>query len=174
MSYIVVDVESDGPIIGKNSMVCFGAVLVDREHKLNTTCYGRTAPISEHYIPSALAISGFTREEHESFPDPIHALEIFRDWIKEVSKGTPILISDNNGYDASWINWYFHTYLGSNPFGWSSRRIGDMFAGWMNDPYYRWKKHRKSPHNHDPVSDAKGNAEALIWLQKDGFNIKFK
>lgn len=29
MSYIVVDVESDGPLLGHHSMVCFGAVIVD-------------------------------------------------------------------------------------------------------------------------------------------------
>ena len=37
--YIVVDVESDGQIIGINSMVCFGAVLV--EPGLTKTFYGK-------------------------------------------------------------------------------------------------------------------------------------
>jgi hypothetical protein len=31
MSYIMVDVESDGPIPGGYSIVCFGAVLVDKD-----------------------------------------------------------------------------------------------------------------------------------------------
>ena len=31
MSYIVVDVEADGNLLGLNSMVCFGAVLIDKE-----------------------------------------------------------------------------------------------------------------------------------------------
>lgn len=47
MSLFVVDVESDGPVQGSNSMVCFGAVKVTRE--LNTTFYGRTKPISDIY-----------------------------------------------------------------------------------------------------------------------------
>ena len=101
----------------------------------------------------------------------------FYAWLKKVSKGKPILLSDNNGYDASWINWYFHTFVNvdnPNPFGWSSRRIGDMFSGFMNDPYYKWKQHRGTVHDHHPVNDAKGNAEALIWLQKQGYKIKFK
>ena len=29
MSYVVVDVEADGPIPNKYSMVCFGAVVID-------------------------------------------------------------------------------------------------------------------------------------------------
>jgi len=172
MSYIAVDVESDGQIIGINSMVCFGAVIV--EQGLNRTFYGQTAPIGTHYVPEALAISGFTRKEHERFDYPMEVMEDFAKWIKDNSKGSPILVSDNNGYDASWINYYFHTCLGRNPFGWSSRRIGDMFAGFMNDPYYRWKKHRKTSHTHHPVDDAKGNAEALLYLQSQGYKIKFK
>ena len=67
---IVVDVESDGPIIGLHSMVCFGAVLVDKEGKLDKTFYGQTKPISTTYNQRALDISGFTRKEHEKFDDP--------------------------------------------------------------------------------------------------------
>lgn len=174
MSYIVVDVESDGPIIGSHSMVCFGAVYIDEKHKLNQTFYsGVIMPETEAYHPEALAVSGITREQQLKGQNPHTVMGKFEDWLSQY-KGKPILISDNNGYDASWINWYFHMYLGRNPFGWSSRRIGDMFAGFMNDPYYRWKKHRKTSHTHNPVDDAKGNAEALIWLQKQGFKIKFK
>ena len=29
MPYVMVDVESDGPIPGDNSMICFGAVIVE-------------------------------------------------------------------------------------------------------------------------------------------------
>ncbi|HRI22018.1 MAG TPA: exonuclease, partial [Panacibacter sp.] len=69
MSYIVVDVESDGPIPHKYSMVCFGVVVV--EPSLSKTFHGKTKPISETWIPDALAVSGFTREEHESFEEPV-------------------------------------------------------------------------------------------------------
>lgn len=174
MSYIVVDVESDGPIIGRNSMVCFGAVLIDSLGKLDKTFYGRTKPISEEYDEEALAISGFTREEHKLFEGPRQVMIRFANWIETHSKGKPILISDNNGYDASWINYYFHVSYGKNPFGWSSRRIGDMFCGYFNNERYQWKKHRKTNHTHHPVDDAKGNAEALLYLRDQGFKIKFK
>lgn len=35
MSFYVIDVESDGQILGRNSLVCFGAVWLDNE--LQTT-----------------------------------------------------------------------------------------------------------------------------------------
>lgn len=168
---IVVDVESDGNLIGVNSMVCFGAVIVDKEGKLDKTFYGQTKPISDNYNQEALAISGFSREEHEKFDDPKDVFEKFRDWLKTEGGHKVTLISDNNGYDASWINWYFLTYCGENPFGWSSRRIGDIFCGWKNNMFYKWKQHRITSHTHNPVDDAKGNAEALLYLQKQGFNL---
>lgn len=170
MTVFIVDVESDGKLQGEHSMVCFGAVLLNRE--LDTTFYGTTAPISKVYDPQALSISGFTREEHEKFDDPKTTMLAFRDWIKENSKGAPILISDNNGYDAPWINWYFHKFVGSNPFGWSSRRLGDLFCGFNNDFFYKWKKHRKTKHTHNPVDDAMGNAEAMLYLIDNGFKLK--
>jgi len=173
MSYIVVDVESDGGLLGTNSMVCFGAVIIGKDGNLDKTFYGQMTPISGVYDPEALAISGFSREEHERFDNPMIVMQNFHSWIIENSVGSPILLSDNNGYDASWINWYFLTYRNQNPFGWSSRRIGDMFCGYFNDPKYQWKKHRKTSHTHHPVDDAKGNAEALLYLQKQGFKIKF-
>lgn len=174
--YIVVDVESDGELLGENSMVCFGAVLLDKEGRLDKTFYGKTKPISDKWKPEALAVSGFTRKIHETFDEPKQVMLDFETWLKEVcGESKPVLISDNNGYDASWINYYFHRYLGRNYFGWSSRRIGDLFCGFYNDPYYKWKKHRdneKYPHNHNPLSDALGNASALLWLKEQGFKLK--
>lgn len=172
MSYISVDIESDGPIIGKNSMICFGAIVV--EPSLSKTFYGQVKPISNYYTPSVIEISGFTREQHMEFDDPQPVMNEFLEWIKENSKGKPVLVSDNNGYDAGWINWYFYTFIGYNPFGWSSRRIGDMFSGFYNNPFYRWKKHRITKHTHHPVDDAKGNAEALLYLQSQGFKIDLR
>ena len=172
MSYIVVDVESDGPIIGKHSMICFGAVVFD--DNLDKTFYGECKPESNsEFIPDALAISGFSREETLKFQNPQQTMEEFAKWLDTNSKGRPVLISDNNGYDASWINYYFHVYYGSNPFGWSSRRIGDLFCGYHDNMYYRWKKFRKTPHDHTPLNDCVANAEALLHLKNQGFNLKF-
>jgi hypothetical protein len=68
MSYVIVDVESDGPIPAEFSMVCIGAVLFD--DALDKTLYGKTRPISDRFIPEALAISGFSRDQHLGFDDP--------------------------------------------------------------------------------------------------------
>jgi len=172
MSYFIVDVESDGPVPSLYSMVCFGAVLVD--DALDKTFYGETKPISQEWQEEALAISGINRHEHLAFDYPGDVMLSFEKWIKENSKGKPIFISDNNGYDWQFINYYFHAYLGSNPFGYSSRRLSDLFCGFYKKERYQWKHHRKTTHTHNPVDDAKGNAEALLYLRDQGLDIKLK
>lgn len=173
MSLIVVDIEADGPIPHKYSMVCFGAIVV--EPSLAKTFYGRTRPVSEEFVPEALAISGFSREQHSTFDDPRAVMLEFRDWLGENSQGRPVFISDNLAFDWQWINYYFHYFTGENPFGFSGRRIGDFYAGLEKDFFAasKWKKFRRTGHTHDPVDDAKGNAEALLKIREMGIKFPF-
>ena len=165
MSYIMVDVESDGPIPGDYSMVSFGAVVV--EPTLSRTFYGQLRPISDKWIPEALAVSGFSREEVLGFQEPAIVMESFRDWIKLNCRGRPLFISDNNGFDWQFINWYFWHFLGENPFGYSSTNLGSLYKGIIKDTFKTFKHLRKTPHTHHPVDDAKGNAEALLAMKND-------
>lgn len=170
LKHIVVDVEADGPIPNMYSMVCFGAVVV--EEPITRTFYGQTAPISDIWDESALAISGFTREQHDAFPHPSLTMERFKRWLDNLDADKFIFYSDNNGFDWQWINYYFHLYENGNPFGWSSRRIGDLYCGMKGDTRARWKHLRTTKHTHNPVDDARGNAEALLKMKQMGLKIK--
>jgi len=165
MAYIMVDIESDGPIPGDYSMISFGAVLVDEQ--LDKTFYGRLKPISDKFIPEALAVSGHTREETLSFDDPALVMNAFKKWIESVCQGRPIFISDNNGFDFMFICWYFHHFTGANPFGHSSQNLGSIFKGIEKDMFKSFKHLRKTKHTHHPVDDAKGNAEALLTMKNE-------
>ena len=165
MSYIMVDIESDGPIPGDFSMISFGAVLVD--DNLDKTFYGKLKPISEKWIPEALAVSGHSREETMDFDEPKLVMEKFSDWIKQNSKGQAVFISDNNGFDWMFICWYFHHFLDKNPFGHSSQNLGSLYKGLIKDTFKNFKHLRKTKHTHHPVDDAKGNAEALLAMKYD-------
>lgn len=165
MSFFVVDIESDGPIPGDFSMISFGAVKVDEE--LTTTFYGKLKPISKKFVPEALAVSGFSREECLLFEKPRDVMEQFAIWLDEHSKGRPVFLSDNNGFDWMFICWYFHHFTGNNPFGFSSRRIADLYCGLEKDVYAKWKHLRKTKHTHHPVDDAKGNAEVILHMKHE-------
>lgn len=158
--HVSVDVESNGRIQGYHSMISFGMVIVEPGFK--RSFYTQLKPVTEFYEPEALAVSGFTFEQTKEFTEPALAMQDAADWLAKEIQGRPIFWSDNNGYDAAWINWYFNTYLGHNPFGHSSRRIADFISGVELDLRYRWKHKRKTKHTHHPVDDAKGNAEVLL------------
>jgi len=168
MNLVVVDVEADGPIPGEYSMVCFGAVVV--EPSLQKTFYGQVRPISDRYLDEALGVSGFTRAEHLEFNDPSAVMEEFGGWLAAVAKGRAVFISDNLAFDWQFINYYFHRFTGRNPFGFSGRRIGDLYCGLVRDmsKATEWKQFRRTRHTHNPVDDAKGNAEALLHFETLG------
>ncbi len=173
MSYIVIDVEADGPIPSLYSMVSFGAVIV--EPTLSKTFYGKVKPISTNFIPEALAVSNISREEHLTYEEASVVMTNFFNWVKDNSNGRPIFISDNPAFDYQWINYYFYAFTSlGNPFGHSARRIGDLYCGMKMDTglNHEWKKKlRKTKHTHNPVDDAMGNAEALLAMKSMGLKI---
>ncbi len=168
----MVDVESDGPIPGDYSMICFGAIVV--EPSLQKTFYGQLKPISEKWSPEALAVSGFTREEALQFEEPKTVMDQFSGWIAASSHGRPLFISDNNGFDWQFINWYFHHFEHSNPFGHSSSNLGSLYKGLVKDTFTNFKHMRQTKHTHHPVDDARGNAEALLQMKAQGLKISLK
>lgn len=110
--------------------------------------------------------------------DLVHEADVYKKfdkWLSELGGGRPVFVSDNNGFDWQWINDGFHRHLGFNPFGHSSRRISDFWAGLNNDFYntQRWKGMRKTVHDHNPVNDAMGNVEAFASMLEK-FNIGTK
>lgn len=165
MLYIV-DIESDGPCPGLYSMISFGAIRVDS--KLQTWFYGKTKPLpGASRLEEAAKVSNTSRELHESYHDPKQQMIYFRNWVLESNThGKPVFISDNPAFDWQFINYYFNLFSLDNPFGFSARRIGDFYCGLKNDWYKsnEWKKFRKTKHTHNPVDDARGNAEALIEI----------
>jgi len=171
MSYIMVDVESDGPIPGDYSMIAFGAVIV--EPRLERSFYGRLKPISDAFIPEALAVSGFTRDDTLAFDDPKAVMENFARWLAGNAKGRPLFVSDNNGFDFAFINWYFWRFTGGNPFGHSSTNLGSLYKGLVKDTFQNFTHLRQTPHTHPPVDAARGNAEALLAMKEMGLKIAF-
>ena len=54
--------------------------------------------------------------------------------------------------------------MGMNPFGHSSVNLGSLYKGLVCDVRKSFKHLRKTLHTHNPLDDAKGNAEALLSI----------
>lgn len=168
---VVVDVETDGPIPGDYSMIWFGAVILTPE--LDKTFEGKLKPISDHYLPEALKVSGLRREETLRFEDPETVMKEFSKWLVSNAKPNERIrfFADNNGFDWGFVNWYMHHFTGGNPFGFSSERINNLWHGMQKDMTKSFKHLRETNHDHNPVNDAIGNAEALLKMQKMGLKL---
>lgn len=168
MSLFVVDVEADGPIPGDFSMLSFASVRIDKELSCSFIS-NPIKPISQIYVKDAIAAIGITADERQDIyvtkgNDPEGTMASFESWIVTMSIGRPIFISDNPAFDWMFICWYFHHFLGRNPFGFSARRLGDLYCGLMKDMRAQWKHLRKTKHTHDPLMDAMGNAEVILYM----------
>lgn len=178
--FISVDVESDGPIPGDNSMLSFGAVVLDDPAK---TFYRELKPISNQYDPAAVQVlrrSGLDREKLAAEgSDPKTAMEEFRAWIAEVCgpDGRPIFVSFNATYDWMFAYWYLMHFTGSKPFGHSGLDIKAYYMGALGKT--RWAETGKRsidrrfrpnphefPHTHNGLDDAREQAELFRCIKR--------
>lgn len=115
-----------------------------------------------HAVLDATVGSGW-EDDHDA-----EALYELRLYLDRQARGHERLVfwSDNPAFDWQPLDRLLRSEGGKNPFGWSARRIGDLYAGLVRNPRHesRWKERRITPHTHHPVDDALGNAEALCSI----------
>ena len=163
-------------------MFWFGAVCLTET--LNETFEGKVRPITDQYSDEKYELSGVTRSEALTWPKSEIVLPKFAEWVLDHKRpGTEARIySDCNGYDAMWLNMYLHRFADCTVFGHSSVNIKNLYQGLVSgirstgavvpDTLGRsFKDLRKTEHNHNPVTDAIGNAEALLAMKAHGLEV---
>jgi ribonuclease T len=86
-------------------------------------------------------LSGFSLEDlHRTGLPPAEAMRRFRDWLKGLMDRDSVLVfvGFNAPFDWSFINYYFHKFLGENPFGFTAL---DIKAYYMGSTGCRWVNH---------------------------------
>lgn len=115
--YISVDVETAGPYPGRYSLLSIGACTLERPRH---TFYVELKPVSNHAIQAAMEVSGLSLSAlAESGLEPQAAMQQFEAWLKEVipQGQKAVFVAFNAVFDWMFVNHYFHSYLGRNPFG---------------------------------------------------------
>ncbi len=165
--YISVDIEASGPIPGEYSMLSLGACVIS---DISKTFYVELKPINDNYIQRAVEVSKLSINELKiKGIEPAISMKDFEDWITRVCESKsnrPVFVAFNATFDWSFVNYYFHKFLGRNPFGISGL---DIKAYYMGMKKCLWadtikKKVRsdfpsKTKHTHHALDDAIEQAE---------------
>ncbi|MFD9406963.1 MTH938/NDUFAF3 family protein [Streptomyces sp. NPDC059989] len=180
--YISVDIEADGPIPGPYSMISFGAAVAGRQDGGSYTAadpeehtfYRELRPISDAYVPEALAVSGLDRDRLvREGADPAAAMADFRAWVREVSAGAqPVMCGYPASFDWTFLYWYLMSFGGDSPFGHSGcLDMKTLYAVKARVPLRAAVKGRmprellsRRPHTHHALDDAVEQAELMSSL----------
>lgn len=171
--YVSVDIEASGPIPGKYSMLSIGACLAANPAE-QFSCLLK--PISQEFVPAALEVTGLSLEKlREEGLEPSEAMAQFKAWVESVAHAdqTVVFVGFNASFDWSFVNYYFHLFLGENPFGIAALDIKSMYFGAVD---CTWKSTRsseiekvvnpESSGNHDALDDAVYQAELFNLIRE--------
>ena len=173
-AYISVDVEAAGPIPGEYSMLSLGACLVGTP---TVSFYAELRPINDRFIPEALAVGKLSLEQLAlTGRDPGEVMRAFRQWVQETAAGQrPVFVGFNASFDWQFVNWYFHKYLGENPFGIGALDAKAYYMGLVGCSWSEAASSRLPPQfqparglTHNALDDAIAQAEIFEKLLAAG------
>ncbi len=171
--FVSVDIEASGPIPGKYSMLSIGACVASNPAE-QFSCFLK--PISQEFVPAALEVTGLSLERlREEGLEPGEAMVQFRAWVESLADADQrvVFVGFNASFDWSFVNYYFHLFLGENPFGIAALDIKSMYFGTSE---CAWKSTRSSEiekvvnpensGNHDALDDAVYQAELFNLIRE--------
>ncbi|MEV1321652.1 exonuclease [Micromonospora arborensis] len=161
--YIAVDVEADGPIPGPYSMISLGMAVAGQP---DLTFYTELRPISDEFVPAALAVSGLDRDRLlREAPTAQEAMSAAAAWVNGLRRiGRPVFLAAPAVWDGMFVHWYFVRFVGHSPFGATGSGV-DLRSYWMGLTGSEWVQTHKStiknelglhdvPHTHHAGEDA--------------------
>lgn len=167
------DVEASGPVPNHGDMISFAAIVIEPNF-VRQFDSGNMRPECDRFNEGAYKAIGMTREQHLAAPYSIEERMLaFDQWLKDEvpsPNARYIMVSDNPGFDFMWMAFESWNKLDYSPLGHSARRIGDAYAGLKGSMRNTqgWKKYRRAPHDHTPLNDALGNAQAWEYIWNRG------
>lgn len=134
--WIMVDVETSGPVLGVHSLVELGAAVGLRVDGMIDRFSALVRPTSEHVEQSRSTFAA-ARERGDS---PRVVMENFRSWAKPYLAKRATFVARPAAFDWPWVVYYAWAQLHENPFGFKAVCASSWFEA-------RGKRfHVKIPH----------------------------
>lgn len=172
--YVSVDIETDGPIPGQNSMLSLGAVA------LSGNDFKRigTFSVNLDQLPNAV-MDERTKVEfwdknpeawkacREDTQDPKIAMQEFSNWLKNLEKeynGRVVFVAYPAGFDFLFTYWYLIKFTGSSPFSFSALDMKTMAMTILKKKFRNTTK-RKMPKRWFKKANDKGLKHSHVALE---------
>ncbi len=130
--FIMVDIETTGPVPGLYSMYELGACVVGEEEMqfmrkvtlLSKNSYDTETLVAMHVANVDVLV------KRKGASSPREVLSSFADWVRKVAGSkNPVFVANNASFDWMFIAWYFKKFGIENPFGHSALDMKAYFMG---------------------------------------------
>lgn len=171
--YVSTDIEADGPIPGRYSLLSVGSAAFDGAGTLLGTFAANLATLPEAVAdPDTMAWWGRNPEAWRACRvdprDPGEAMTGYREWL-EALPGRPVFVGYPAAYDFMFVYWYLVRFTGGSPFSHSAIDL-KTFAMAVLGTEFRQTSKRTMPrswfgparHTHVAVDDAVEQGE--LWF----------
>jgi DNA polymerase III alpha subunit (gram-positive type) len=175
--YVVVDIETDGPVAGLYSMLSLGAVATTKEEEVSSF-YRKTLPLEgAAQEPSTMewwkTQPEAWREVTTDAQPAVVVMNEFCEWVEGLGK-KPVFVAHPVAFDYAVVSWYLWKFVNKDPFTnekGASRTldITSFIAGKYNRNLENSKRTRlpesltkgMPEHSHNALDDARGFAVVL-------------
>lgn len=187
--YFSTDIEADGPIPGRNSMLSFGTVVLDIDG-VEHGSFTRNLKLLEGASPDPGTMEWWGQEKQRAAweacrkdpSDVAPAMTDYADWVKSFPGKPafvdppfePVLVAYPKGYDFMWIYWYLVAFAGGSPFSFSALDVKSFAMNTLKCNYRdavkrnmpkRWFP--KGAHNHVAVDDAREQGIMFVNMLRE-------
>jgi 3'-5' exoribonuclease-like protein len=185
--YISIDIETDGPAPGLNSMLALGAAAFGLDGSEGLQWYSAITPLPGAVRdPDTMAWwrqksqRAAWQEVNTDPEEPGRAIASFVEWLENDLRGYRLIaVGWPIAFDFAFVNYYCHKFTGRNPLGFAGLDIRSYANGLANHPQYYslpeasvWKMAGGEPDSsglrpHHALDDAIGQGRLFTALRQE-------
>ncbi len=163
--YISTDVETDGPVAGRHSMLSIGSAAYTADKQLLGTFSANLETLPNAVPDPKTAAWWETQPEawaacRRDPEAPVAAMPRYLAWLKSLP-GKPVFVAYPSAFDFPFVYWYLMEFAGANPFGYSAIDIKTFAMAMLHRDYRASGKQAMPrdwfdpvPHTHVALDDA--------------------